>query len=341
MRVQRPGACRGGTTRPGELLRRETFKTLLPVSRWTKARDSRPDAGGQFEVCRGRTMAGLTPGMARGAGRAGQSLTVGGWRLRRPIRAWGIGYRHARLQLLSFLTLCLAVTPALGVWRCESHEECDYAGCNDMPCSFSGPDPSCKSSTMQNICNESVASAFVNPVRNGSQLTCGRFSKKEQVDLNRCGHDARNSRCSGSSCNARGDGHVMDFRCFEGVCMRWLPDKEYSARFTPTNASTNGTHCASSSHDHATGGRCAICGKTYEQHYWHKGEMRCYDKWCPEPQCQAGTYKESRNPYYWNGTLPHGIYIDGRGGGDQRRMLTVPVWKVQSDKRCHLNGELH
>ena len=47
------------------------------------------------------------------------------------------------ITLRSFIVLALASAPALAVVPCRADEDCNYPGCNDMPCSFSGVNPRC------------------------------------------------------------------------------------------------------------------------------------------------------------------------------------------------------
>ena len=47
------------------------------------------------------------------------------------------------IALRSFIVLALASAPALAVVPCSADADCNYPGCNDMPCSFSGVNPRC------------------------------------------------------------------------------------------------------------------------------------------------------------------------------------------------------
>ena len=41
------------------------------------------------------------------------------------------------------IALAFASAPALAVVTCTADQDCNYPGCNDMPCSFSGVSPRC------------------------------------------------------------------------------------------------------------------------------------------------------------------------------------------------------
>ena len=47
------------------------------------------------------------------------------------------------IAVRSFIGLAFASAPALAVMLCTADQDCNYPGCNDMPCSFSGVAPRC------------------------------------------------------------------------------------------------------------------------------------------------------------------------------------------------------
>ena len=122
-----------------------------------------------------------------------------------------------------------------------------------------------------------------------------------------CGFNISSATCSGSSCNHG----VHDYRCVGGICQRWLSDDQYYAKFTPVkSADTDGCPVTIKSQT-----RCAICNKTFHDHYQRedKEARYCYQPTCPERLCEVGFWKKPGMHGNW--ADPNGVYRDGRGGG--------------------------